>query len=42
MAVKIDIYDREPWTEMDVEDLTAVLDHGSTIEDAAKHLKNLD
>jgi hypothetical protein len=38
MAVKIDIYDCEPWTEMDVEDLTAVLDHGSTIEDAAKHL----
>ena len=38
MAVKIDIYDSEPWSEMDVEDLTAVLDHGNTIEDAAKHL----
>jgi hypothetical protein len=34
----MDIYDGEPWTEMDVEDLTAALKFGSTIEDAAKHL----
>lgn len=33
-----DIYDGQPWTEMDVEDLTAALRSGSTIEDAAKHL----
>jgi hypothetical protein len=26
------------WTEMDVEDLTATLNLGSTIEDAAQHL----
>jgi hypothetical protein len=38
MAVKIDIYDSEPWTEMDVEDLTAALRSGDTIEDAAKHI----
>ena len=38
MAVKIDVYDGEPWNEMDVEDLTADLKHGSTIEDAAAHL----
>ena len=37
MAEKIDIYDGEPWTEMDIEDLTAALKSGSTIEDAAKH-----
>ena len=36
--MKIDVYDGEPWTEMDIEDLTAALKHGSTIEDAAKHL----
>jgi hypothetical protein len=38
MAVKFDIYDGEPWTEMDLEDLTAALRSGSTIEDAAQHL----
>ena len=32
------IYDGEPWTEMDIEDLTAALKSGSTIEDAAQHL----
>jgi hypothetical protein len=31
-------YDGELWTEMDVEDLTAALNHGSTIEDTAQHL----
>jgi hypothetical protein len=33
-----DIYDGAPWTEMDIRDLTAVLETGSTIEDAAQHL----
>ena len=33
-----DIYDGEPWTEMDVEELTAALKDGRTIEEAAKHL----
>ena len=34
----IDIYDGAPWTEMDLEDLTAVLKAGDTIEEAAHHL----
>jgi hypothetical protein len=34
----MDIYDGHPWTEMDIEDLTAALKSGSTIEDAAQHL----
>jgi hypothetical protein len=34
----MDIYDGQPWTEMDVRDLTAALKSGSTIEDAAKDL----
>jgi hypothetical protein len=34
----MDIYDGYPWTEMDVEDLTAVLRSGDTIEEAARHL----
>ena len=38
MAVKIDVYDSEPWTEMDVEELTAALKASRTIEDVAKHL----
>src|SRR5215467_7698290 len=33
-----DIYDREPWTEMDVRDLISSLKSGSTIEDAAHYL----
>jgi hypothetical protein len=33
-----DIYDDQPWTEMDVEDLAAALRYGSTIEEAAQHL----
>ena len=33
-----DTYDGSPWTETDVEDLTAALKSGSTIEDAAQHL----
>jgi hypothetical protein len=34
----MDIYDGEPWTEMDVEDLTAALQSGDTIEEAAQFL----
>jgi hypothetical protein len=34
----MDIYDGHPWTEMDIEDLTAALKSGDTIEDAAHHL----
>jgi hypothetical protein len=34
----MDAYDGEPWTEMDIRDLTVALEHGSTIEDAATHL----
>ena len=38
MAQKFEIYDGEPWTEMDIEDPTTAMKHGSTIEDAATHL----
>lgn len=38
MAEKFDINDGEPWTEMDIRDLTAALNSGDTIEDAAQHL----
>jgi hypothetical protein len=38
MAKKSDICDGEPWTEMDVRDLTAALKYGDTIEEAATHL----
>jgi hypothetical protein len=38
MAEKFDIYDGDPWTGMDVRDLTAALRSGSTIEEAAQHL----
>jgi hypothetical protein len=34
-ATKSDIYDGDPWTGMDVRDLAAALQSGSTIEDAA-------
>jgi hypothetical protein len=37
-AEKYDIYDDEPWTEMDVRDLTAALKAGDSIEEAAAHL----
>jgi hypothetical protein len=33
-----DTYDGDPWTEMDVEDLTEALKSGDTIEDAAEFL----
>jgi hypothetical protein len=35
---KIDIYDGEPWTEMDIDDLISALRHGDTIENAARFL----
>jgi hypothetical protein len=38
MAEKYDIYDDEPWTEMDVRDLMAALNAGDSIEEAATHL----
>jgi len=31
-----DIYDNQPWTEMDLRDLAAALRYGDTIEDAAQ------
>jgi hypothetical protein len=33
-----DIYDGAPWTEADIRDLRAAIEHGSTIEEAAGHL----
>jgi hypothetical protein len=42
MAEKIDIYDGEPWTEIDLDVLkSALLLHGDTIEDAAECLGRL-
>jgi hypothetical protein len=38
VAEKLNIYDGDPWTEMDVSDLTAALKYGETIEEAAMHL----
>ena len=38
MAEKIDANDGEPWTEMDIGNLTATLKAGSAIEEAAEHL----
>jgi hypothetical protein len=34
----MDIYDHVPWTEMDVDDLTAALRSGNTIDDVAQDL----
>ena len=36
-----DIYDGEPWTEMDVRDLVSSLRSGHTIEETARHLCRL-
>ena len=33
-----DIYDGEPWTEMDVRDLILSLKSGHTLEETARHL----
>jgi hypothetical protein len=38
MAGKIDIFDNEPWTEMDIAHLSAALGSGDTIEKAARFL----
>jgi hypothetical protein len=38
MAERFDIYDGDPWTEMDVRDLTAAIKSGDTIQEAASHL----
>ena len=38
----MDIYDGTEWTDMDVEDLTAELEHGRSIEEAAKFLCRAD
>lgn len=35
---KPDIYDWAPWSEQDVTDLRAAVEHGSTPEEAAGHL----
>jgi hypothetical protein len=34
----MDIYDGTAWTEMDIEDLKAAIEHGSGIEEAAEML----
>jgi hypothetical protein len=34
----MDIYDGAPWTEEDVEDLKAAIDHGRSVEEAAEFL----
>jgi hypothetical protein len=33
-----DICDGVPWTEMDVDDLKAAIDHGCSVEDVAEFL----
>jgi hypothetical protein len=38
MTEKFDIYDGEPWSEMDIRELTAALKYGDSIEEAATHL----
>jgi hypothetical protein len=40
-ADKYDINDGEPWTEMDVRDLTAALKYGDTIEDSRDALVSI-
>ncbi len=34
----MDIYDGAAWTEMDIEDLKAEIEHGRSIEEAAEFL----
>ena len=34
----MDIYDGADWTEIDIEDLTAAIEHGATVEVAAEFL----
>jgi hypothetical protein len=38
----MDIYDGADWTEMDIEDLRAELEHGHSIEEAAQFLCRAD
>jgi hypothetical protein len=38
----MDIYDGAEWTEMDVEDLIAEVEHGRSIEEAAQFLCRSD
>jgi hypothetical protein len=38
----MDIYDGAAWTEMDIDDLKAAINHGRSIEDAAEFLCRAD
>jgi hypothetical protein len=38
----MDIYDRAPWTEMDIDDLKAEIEAGRSIEEAAEFLCRAD
>jgi hypothetical protein len=38
----MDIYDGADWTEMDIEDLKAEIEHGRSIEEAAEFLCRAD
>jgi hypothetical protein len=38
----MDIYDGAEWTDMDVEDLEAEIEHGRSIEEAAQFLCRAD
>ena len=38
----MDIYDGEPWTEMDIEDLKEEIEHGCSIQEAAEFLCRAD
>jgi hypothetical protein len=38
----MDIYDGDPWTELDIEDLRAEIEHGRSIEEAAQFLCRAD
>lgn len=33
-----DIFDNTPWSEEDIADVRAAIEHGSTVEEAAGHL----
>jgi hypothetical protein len=38
----MDIYDGADWTEMDIDDLKAAIEHGRSIEEAARFLCRAD
>jgi hypothetical protein len=42
MTEKLDVHDSDPWSEADVEDLTASLAAGASIEEAAAHISRAD